>query len=759
MRKILFLLLFISIITSGKSQTITGKIIDKDTKESLTGANIILDKTNGTITDEEGKYEIKTTAGSHHLSFNFISYKTIEKDITIKAGENKVIDIVMIPESQLINEVVVSASKFKQKISDVTVSMAVIKPKMIDNINAANSEEAMNLIPGLDVYDSQASIRGGSGYSYGAGSRVLVMVDDLPVLSPAASDVKWNFLPMEDVSQIEVIKGASSALFGSAALNGVINLRTAFPGDKPKTKVTTFSGIYMNPRKSQWIWWDANPIFAGSNFLHTQKFGNLDFIIGGNVFNDQGYREHESQERERIDMNLRYHDKKVKGLSYGLSTNYMNLNEQSFFLWKSDTAAYQQNDAALTPNKGYRLSINPYLTLVNSNGVTHKIRSRYFRVNNINGDTSKSSLSDNYFTEYQFQKRYQNNLTMVLGVNGSLSEVYSSLYGNHYSSSGSVFGQLDKKLDRLVLSAGIRTDYFRVDKEETVTVLFGDTMRDMPLQPTFRMGATYRLFDYTFLRASYGQGYRFPSIAEKYTATSLGALNIFPNPSLNPETGWNAELGLKQGLKVGKWNGYLDIAGFMTEYKNMMEFTFGVYKPDSQLSTTFDDIGFKSLNVGNAQITGIDMSIMGTGKVAGMNTNFMIGYTYTNPINLDYNSKDTLSKRILKYRYYHSVKADIQMGKGKFSTGLSLIYHSKMINVDDVFIYPPFNEMILPGYTAYRKKHNKGYVVTDVRFAYHVTKASRVSLIFKNLFNKEYMTRPGDVRPPLNITLQYLLSI
>ncbi|MCD6367024.1 MAG: TonB-dependent receptor, partial [Bacteroidales bacterium] len=662
--------------------------------------------------------------------------------------------------SQLINEVVVSASKFKQKISDVTVSMVVIKPKMIDNINAANSEEVLNLIPGLDIYDSQPSIRGGSGYSYGAGTRVLVMVDDLPVLSPDASDVKWNFLPMENVSQIEVIKGAASALFGSAALNGVINLRTAFPGNKPKTKITTFSGIYMNPRKSQWIWWDTNPIFAGSNFFHSQKFGRLDFIIGGNLFNDQGYREHESQERERINMNLRFHDKKVKGLTYGINTNYMHLNQQTFFIWKSDTAAYQQNEDALAPNKGYRLTVDPYITLIKPNGVTHKIRSRYFQVSNINEDTAKSSLADNYFLEYQFQKRFKNNLTMVLGMNGSLSEIYSNLFGDHFSSSGAIFGQFDKKFNRLVLSAGIRTDYFRIDKEETITVLFGDTLRDMPLQPTFRMGATYRLFDYTFLRASYGQGYRFPSIAEKYTATSLGALNIFPNPALDPETGWNAEIGLKQGLKVGRFNGYLDVAGFITEYKNMMEFTFGIYKPDSQLYPTLDDIGFKSMNVGNARITGIDLSIMGTGKIAGMNTNFMVGYTYINPANLDY-EKDTTNTqtKFLKYRYLHSLKANCELEKGKFSTGFSIVYHSKMLAIDSIFLQKIITTEILPGLARYYPDHNKGYVVTDFRLAYHVTEASRVSLIFKNFFNKEYMTRPGDVRPPLNITVQYLLSI
>jgi len=360
--------------------------------------------------------------------------------------------------------------------------------------------------------------------------------------------------------------------------------------------------------------------------------------------------------------------------------------------------------------------------------------------------------------EYQFQKRYKNNLTFVLGFNGSVSGVSSSLYGNHSSSSGAIFSQFDKKFNRLVLSSGIRTDYFRIDREETITVLFGDTMRDMPLQPTFRMGATYRLFDFTFLRASYGQGYRFPSIAEKYTATSLGALNIFPNPALEPEIGWNTEIGIKQGLSVGKWNGYLDIAGFMTKYKNMMEFTFGVYMPDSQLFPTLDDIGFKSLNIGNAQITGIDVSIMGKGSVVGLNTDFLLGYTYINPVNLDYD-KDTTQSKFLKYRYLHSLKASCNFEKDKFSLGFNIIYHSKLLAIDSIFLEKIITTEILPGFSRYYPKHNKGYIVSDFRLSYQVTSASRVSFIFKNLFNKEYMTRPGDVRPPLNITFQYLLSI
>src|SRR6185295_1918190 len=103
---------------------------------------------------------------------------------------------------------------------------------------------------------------------------------------------------------------------------------------------------------------------------------------------------------------------------------------------------------------------------------------------------------------------------------------------------------------------------------------------------------------YTYLRASYGQGYRFPSVAEKFITTTVGGLNVFPNTTLQPETGWSSEIGIKQGIKIKEWNGYIDVAAFRTEFQNMMEFAFGYYIPSSIKTPTFADYfkyaGFKS---------------------------------------------------------------------------------------------------------------------------------------------------------------------
>lgn len=77
------------------------------------------------------------------------------------------------------------------------MSMEVIKPSFIENTNSIDMKEAINKAPGVNIIDGQANIRGGSGYSYGAGSRVLVLVDDVPQLAADAGDVKWDFYPLK----------------------------------------------------------------------------------------------------------------------------------------------------------------------------------------------------------------------------------------------------------------------------------------------------------------------------------------------------------------------------------------------------------------------------------------------------------------------------------------------------------------------------------------------------------------------------------
>ncbi|NOZ45675.1 MAG: TonB-dependent receptor [Chlorobi bacterium] len=736
----------------GQSAFVKGYIHDIKTNEPLIGASVVKSDNTGVITDSQGEFsinvEIKDT-----LRFNFLGYNERVEFIDLKNSDTLNLNIKLKQKEVKLDEVVVSESKFEQKITEVTVSMDIIKPDFIESQVVSSVETVLEKIPGVEIMDGQPSIRGGSGYSYGAGSRVLLLLNDLPLLSPDASDVKWNFLPLENVSQIEIIKGASSVMYGSSALNGVINFRTAFAKDKPVTKFNVYSGTYLNPKRKELIWWDKPRFYSNVNFLHSRKIKNSDFIIGLDYFSDMSYRENEYEKRGRVNINFQHKDKKIENLVYGINLNVMPFKKIDFFLWQNaDSGAYRQNTDALNELSGLRLNIDPFITYYTKNGIKHSIKSRYYFTNNVFvEDNDKDSKAQSLYVDYQVFKKFNKELTLIGGITEKYSSILANLYSNHTGNELAAYVQMNKQIkERLRILLGFRAEQYFLDRQKE------------NFQPVFRSGINYQLFEFTFLRASFGQGYRYPSIAEKFTTTNVGALNIFPNPDLKPEKGWSAEVGTNQAFKVKSWLMSVDFSGYLTEYSDMIEFTFGLYKPDSVQQATADHFGFKALNVSKALIAGYEISFSGKGNIANIPTKFNIGYTYTYPVDLDVLKNDsciTDSCKILKYRFKHSFKANLEFNYKRFSSGLNVVYHSKMINIDAVFTDPLIGAFILPGFAEYWKKYNKPYTILDYYITYSINAQSGIALNLKNLLNKEYTIRPGDVSPPRTISVKYFYKL
>lgn len=760
---------------------VKGFVKDASTNESLPSTVIALDKKNGTAVDFDGNYIINTTEGEHTLECELVGYKKFSKTITVKANDTLVVNIVLEDGNKLLDEVVVSAGKFEQKLSDVTVSMDVIKPTLIENKASTSLDIVMNQVPGVVVSDGNTSIRGGSGYSYGAGTRVLMLVDEMPMISADAADIKWNYLPLENLEQVEVIKGASSALFGSSALNGVINMRTAYAKDKPITTVSMFGASFDSPKNTKWKWWKGTSQFqTGVNFGHSEKIGNFDIVLGGHLFDDDGYRKDETERRSRFNANLRYNFKKIQGLSIGVNTNMMRTATGIFFLWQSADSALIPSGSKTEKYRNSRFNIDPFITYFTKSGGKFSLRTRYYLTNNTNTD-GKASRAELYYSEFQYQKRFKNNLNLTTGLVYMEQQVIAdSLYGRHTGVNYAGYVQLDYKYKKLTASLGLRGEYNRVDTSFTRGYI-SKKINNLPFQPVARFGLNYHLFEYTFLRASFGQGYRFPSIAEKYVTAGVSAINVLPNPGLQPERGWTSEIAVKQGFKVGGFKGFLDVAGFYTKYSNMIEFVFDVYGTKTGLFyLDIKNAGFKSQNVGDAVISGFDISVSGTGKVGPINVTTLTGYTFMNPINPNYNAKkDTLgslpNSNLLKYRNKHLFKGDIQLDYKKLSVGYSVRYFSYMENIDKRFeqsILHEYNDLaaginwdevpstyVLPGLKEYRASNKKGDWISDVRISYQLTKALKTSFIINNVTNEEYSSRPGAIGAPRLFMLQMMLKI
>ncbi len=784
------------------AQTITGIITDANDKEALIGVNIVLDNGMGTTTDIDGKYQLQIEEGTKKITFRYIGYETIVKTILIGKNEKKKLDIILSSSSEQLGTVVVSAGRFEQKIEEITVSMEVIKPSLIENKNTTNIQTAMEQVPGVNITDGQANIRGGSGWSYGAGTRVLVLVDDMPLISGDAGQVQWSLIATENINQVEVIKGAASALYGSSALNGIINIRTAFPSqkdiDKNKlpgyTKVNMHFGLIDIPKRSE-LHWNGIPsnqagklaykrrAYKGLEFLQSMKLNNLDLSLGGNIFLDDGYRMGEVTDRKRFNMNSVYKSRKIEGLSYGINANFLFQSSGSAIIWEGLDQAYIPLDSAVTTTNGETYNIDPFITYIKGDN-RHSLKTRYLKIMNDNSTEGSDAGQDNeartYYSDYQWQKNIEEyELRITLGTTNEIVYASSDLFnGKSNRINNSFYTQLDKKYGRLNISIGARYENFRLISKKKYEVDGKSINNFSSGRPIFRTGLNYQLAEATYLRGSWGQGYRFPAMSELFVSTEIAkGIWVYPNAGLKPENGWSTELGIKQGVKIGKWMGYVDIAGFLMKYDDMMEFTFGQWGipkfDDNNISTNLYGLGFKSVNVGETQISGVELSISGQGKIKkDMKMNILAGYTYMNSTSLSpediyittengeditYNNSSS-DPASLKYRYQHIAKIDAELIYKKVSLGGSLRYNDFMKNIDAIFTSELF-ATIIPGINDARKNGENGDFIIDTRIGYQFNNVIRFGFIINNLLNKEYMSRPANMMPPRTFAMQLALKI
>ena len=197
-----------SIATYSQTGTgvLKGNILDKDTHEPIIGATIQLlsDLSKGTASDIEGNYVLVLDSGNHKLLCSYLGLQSDTFSIKIKENEIFQKNIVLKQNAKTLETVVVSSGKFEQKLEELTVSMEVLKPNLISNKNTTSIETALEQVPGLTIIDNDPQIRGGSGFTFGVGSRVAIVVDGVPLLSGDAGRPEWSYIPVENIEQIEI---------------------------------------------------------------------------------------------------------------------------------------------------------------------------------------------------------------------------------------------------------------------------------------------------------------------------------------------------------------------------------------------------------------------------------------------------------------------------------------------------------------------------------------------------------------------------
>ena len=116
---------------------------------------------------------------------------------------------------------------------------------------------------------------------------------------------------------------------------------------------------------------------------------------------------------------------------------------------------------------------------------------------------------------------------------------------------------------------------------------------------------------------------------------------------------------------------------------------------------------------------------------------------------------------MLKYRYKHIAKADIEVVFKNISIGGSMRYNSFMKNIDEIFILigGDDEDAQIPGINSSREKFKDGDLIFDLRAGYQITKTTRLGFIINNVLNREYMTRPATMMSPRTFAMQLALKI
>lgn len=716
---------------------------DKD-KLPLPGVNIYCSG-EGISTDLDGMADVSTLS-CDKLTISFVGYEPLEVLKTEIPAE--------IFLKEIVNELAVTtvtASKYERRLSESTVSVDVLKPDLIKSVNTTSGSEVINKLPGVQVVGGQANIRGGSGFSYGAGSRVMILVDDIPALQADAGYANWGDIPVEHLGQIEVVKGAASSLYGSAALNGIINFRRKTPSSTPSLHVFNSGTLYGDPEDFRSKWWSDTTARQKVNagFSYAVRAGKADLGFHGFVGNTQSFNFDTYEKKIRLGTNTRFLLSDKVSLNLNVLANY---NQSSdFFIWRNAIRGiFEPFQGTITSGNRFRLMVDPSIRIEDKYSNSHRLLTRLFVTNNQNNN-NQSNKSITTYGEYQFQRNFEAlGFTLTSGMVGSYTDTEAELFGQDQFlyKNIALYAQGEEALsEKWVLSAGLRYEYNQQDSPLSVGGfdIPGGKVTDGAV--IGRFGLNYKLHEYSNFRLSWGQGYRYPTVTERFISTTFGGFQISPNPLLKPEYGFTAEMGIKQGFDLHVFKGFLDISTFVSDYTDMIEFNFET-----------NPYGFRPINVGNTRIYGYETSLIGKFSIWKIPVTSLTGYTYINPLYKDFDTNTTISEsvstgtNVLKYRSKHSAKTDLEATYAHINLGFAWQYYSNMVNIDKAF-EEPVSGLDLFEIKAFRKMHNKGFGTMDVRLGYK-WKFLKLTAIGSNLANVLYTVRPGQAEAPRNYTIR-----
>ncbi|MCD4682054.1 MAG: TonB-dependent receptor [Bacteroidales bacterium] len=641
----IFLLSFSQFNFAQKTKTdanIVGHVVCSHCGDHIPFATVSVKGTTiGTTTDETGHYLlINLPAGKLTIKAQSMGYKPKEEEITINAGETKEIKFELEPDILGLEEVVVTGDRNETNRKESSTIVNTITSKIFNTTQSVTLSEGLNFCPGLRIENncqncgfSQVRMNGMEGpYSQ-------ILINSRPIFSGLAGVYGLELIPSSMIERVEIIRGGGSALYGSNAIAGTINLILKDPiNNSYEFGVNgALTGVGLdnlgNPAPDYSVNFNTSLVSA-DNKTGMSLYG---FYRDREPFdaNDDGFSEIASLKNITVGTRL-YHR---FGTRTKLTADFFNINEKRRGGDKFDYPVHEANIAE---------AVNHNLT---TGALTYE---QFFRENDlfsiyasgqkINRDSyygANKSLSDygntkdfSYTLGTQYNAKFGiSNLVVGIENEGAwlkdkklgypdidnaviindtiinIPHTNNVMVADQATNTTGIFAQYEINWNKLKVSAGARFDHYNVsDKEHADSDKSGNV-----LSP--RLTLKYNIKEYLQARVSYSQGYRAPQIFDEdlHIETSGSRKVIHKNdPGLKKETSHSFMASLDFNKQIGKVYVGLLVEGFYTKLND--PFANEYSEPDANGTVIYTRVNAEK----GAKVQGvnIELNVVPTDKLS-----------------------------------------------------------------------------------------------------------------------------------------------
>jgi iron complex outermembrane receptor protein len=644
-------------------------------------------------------------------------------------------------EAVELEKMVVTATRAETPIENIPVSVTVITKDDIEKMHVKTVDDVLNKAAGLQIRRGKGLSNTGSHttiYMRGTGdsSRVLILKDGIPLNTTYIGSVNfWGVMSVEDIEKIEIVRGASSALYGSSAMGGVVNIIT-----RPARKKMAGS-VSLEGGKFDTYIGNANIATA------TDKYGLR--ASAGHKRTD-GYEYYEGEKWKDY---YKTPENELTNVSVGgdiwLGESLLKLDYE-YFMEDSLSATTTQYDGE-AENNNYMLSYNLPIGKAD-----FSIKSYYFDYEYITNARKYNSTTETYDKFYYDSDVPKDEWGAAIQVSselgshrltvgsdlkwGKCKSTYKYVAGDRiFSGKQDLYSFFvnDEILigDKLVLSAGVRYDNwknhsgnFYDDTTATVRSIEYPEKTDDHWSP--RAGIVYKLRENTKLRASFGTGFKVPSLYYLYKSGPHGATRFdLANPDLGPEKmPWSYDVGFD--MKPNE-NLSLSFTFYQSQFKDFLgdktldpEEVPPYFSPDPGMAV------IQKVNMGKVDVHGAEASLE---YAFNSRWSAFVNHTYNVSKIKEYKEKPEVEGNYISYTPRHMTKVGFTYDNPQLFT-LSVY----LTNVGERF----------GDFENTDKKKLEGYQVVDLKLSREILKGMELFLSLDNLTDEKYKEYYTTYNPP-----------